>query len=320
LANLNSIPFDYVGRQKLGGTSAKYFFMKQLPIMLPETYEIQTNWSEGRSLAEWISARVVKLVYTSRELEPFAKSLGYMGNPIVFESALRQELRTELDAAFFHLYRLDRQDVEYILDTFPITKRKDEEKFGEYRTKVLVLKNFDLMGGVQPTAQIIEFPKEAFKRVRPTEGQRYRNCVPIWNLKAAAGGFSSSQEVEELEEWAELNTTKKLKPGMFVAQVVGRSMELSIPDGSWCMFSWPAAGSRNGRVLLVEHHDIHDPETGGSYTVKRYKSTKVSDGEGGWKHVEIRLEPDNKDFEPIVLTPKDEDEVRVVADWVEVLK
>jgi hypothetical protein len=37
-------------------------------------------------------------------------------------------------------------------------------------------------------------------------------------------------------------------------------------------------------VVLVEHRDIADPETGGSYTVKRYRSRKAAGAEG-WRHV-----------------------------------
>lgn len=114
------------------------------------------------------------------------------------------------------------------------------------------------------------------------------------------------------------NTRRRLQPGMFVAQVLGRSMELGIPDGAWCLFRAPVEGSRQGKIVLVEHRDIHDPETGGSYTVKRYRSRKAADAEG-WRHMEIRLEPENPEFAPIVLREADEGEVRMVAELVEVL-
>lgn len=320
LANLNSISLDYVARQKLGGTSAAYFIIKQLPLLSLDRYEEHKPWTNDKPMWQWLAEKVLELVYVTDELKPFARSLNYKGQPFKFDLEKRREIRAELDAAFFHLYEIEREDVDYILDTFPITKRKDEEKYrGEYRTKSLILKHYDAMTDLKTSAKIISFPIEPFKRVKPTEYEKYADCVPLTTLKAAAGTFSTVQEVEQLEEWAKIENSRKLRKGMFIAQVVGKSMEPTIPDGSWCLFSHPAAGSRDGRILLVQHHDIHDPETGGSYTIKRYKSTKVADDEGGWRHSEIRLEPDNKEFKPIVLKNSDEGEIQVIADFIKVL-
>ena len=157
-----------------------------------------------------------------------------------------------------------------------------------------------------------------FRRVTPQEEDKYRTCVPLLSLKAAAGAFGDVQTVEP-DGWAEIPVARKLRPGMFVAQVVGRSLEPRVPDGAWCLFRGPVEGSRQGRTVLVQHRDIQDPETGGSYTVKRYRSEKVSDGMGGWRHTEIRLVPENPEFAPIVLTEAREDEVHVVAELIEVL-
>jgi len=136
-------------------------------------------------------------------------------------------------------------------------------------------------------------------------------------LKAAAGAFGEARTIET-DEWVVPETTRRLEPGMFVAQVVGRSMEPRIPDGSWCLFRAPVAGSREGKIVLVEHRDVHDPETGGSYTVKRYRRKNIVDSDGHDRD-EIHLEPENPEFEPIVLRPHNSDEVRVVAELVEVL-
>ncbi|GIW56654.1 MAG: hypothetical protein KatS3mg082_3058 [Nitrospiraceae bacterium] len=156
-----------------------------------------------------------------------------------------------------------------------------------------------------------------FRRVTPSESDKFRTCVPLLTVKAAAGPFAESQAVEA-DEWVALDPPRRLRPGMFVAQVVGRSMEPLIPDGAWCLFRSPVLGSRQGKIVLVEHRDIHDPETGGSYTLKRYRSRKATNPDG-WRHVEIRLEPENPEFAPIVLQESDEGNVRVVAELVEVL-
>ncbi|HSV31457.1 MAG TPA: type I restriction endonuclease [Atribacteraceae bacterium] len=159
---------------------------------------------------------------------------------------------------------------------------------------------------------------EPFKRVLPAEEDKHRTCVPLFTLKAAAGSFGDAEAVEP-DGWVQPNIQRRLRPGMFVAQVIGRSMEPRIPDGAWCLFQSPVEGTRQGRIVLVQHRDIHDPETGGSYTVKRYESKKESDGDGGWRHTEIRLLPENPGFAPIILRQVHDDEFRVIAEVIEVL-
>jgi hypothetical protein len=123
----------------------------------------------------------------------------------------------------------------------------------------------------------------------------------------------------EPEAWVRPNTTKRLDKGMFVAQVVGRSMEPKIPDGAFCIFRTPVAGSRTGKTLLVQHRDIHDPETGGSYTVKEFDSSRIKGKEGESRTGTILLHPINREFEPIELTDVNEQEVQVIAELIEVL-
>ena len=137
-------------------------------------------------------------------------------------------------------------------------------------------------------------------------------------LQAAAGAFGTPQHVEELEsEWVSVDTAHRLRPGMFVAQVVGKSMEPSIPDGSYCLFRAPVEGTRHGKTVLVQLRDSADPETGERYTVKRYTSEKVGTDDS-WRHVKITLVPVNPAFAPIVLTGAEDAELQVVAELVEV--
>jgi type I restriction enzyme, R subunit len=160
-------------------------------------------------------------------------------------------------------------------------------------------------------------PAMPFERVTQAEAH-YPAAVPLVSLKVAAGGFSSPQELE-VEDWVRPKTTRSLKPGMFVAQVKGHSMEPLIPDGAWCLFASPVTGSRQGRIVLAQHRSIDDPETGGSYTVKRYRSEKVVAADGSWVHARISLEPLNPVFRAIVLENVGEGEVAVVAELAEVL-
>ena len=101
--------------------------------------------------------------------------------------------------------------------------------------------------------------------VRPTPGKCYVNCVPLVPLKAAAGYFGDPSSGIDLDlewGWVEVDTHRKLHPGMFVAQVVGKSMEPRIPDGAYCLFSAPVTGTRQGLTVVVQMLDDTDPETG----------------------------------------------------------
>jgi phage repressor protein C with HTH and peptisase S24 domain len=107
---------------------------------------------------------------------------------------------------------------------------------------------------------------------------------------------------------------------MFVARVQGDSMAPEIPDGAYCLFRPPRGASRQGRRLLVWHSGIADPHTGGQYTLKVYTSEKAPGGDEEWQHTRIDLKPLNPAHQPIVLSSADEGEVRVIAEFVEVLR
>ncbi|MEU5940266.1 hypothetical protein ABZ807_13965 [Micromonospora sp. NPDC047548] len=85
----------------------------------------------------------MELTYTSNDLSSYARDLGYDGPPFRWNPARRQLLRAELDAAYFHLYGIDRDDVDYIMETFKVLRQKDEAAHGEYRTKRLILEQYD---------------------------------------------------------------------------------------------------------------------------------------------------------------------------------
>jgi SOS-response transcriptional repressor LexA len=152
---------------------------------------------------------------------------------------------------------------------------------------------------------------------RPEE--RYVTCVPLVPLKAAAGAFGDPHHIEDDGfEWVSIESRQRLRPGMFVAQVSGKSMEPAIPDGACCLFRAPVAGTRQGKTVLVQLRDATDPETGQRYTVKRYESEKATRGDS-WRHERITLKPVNPDFAPLVLTDTVEGQVNVVAELLEVL-
>ena len=141
----------------------------------------------------------------------------------------------------------------------------------------------------------------------------FHTHLPKYSLLAAAGKFLENQEVTA-EGWIEAPEGLRLEPDMFLAEIAGHSMQPTIPDGSLCVFRYGVAGSREGRLVLVENL-----ETGGNnrYTVKRYKSTKV-ESEGAWRHSRIRLESLNPEYPSWDLDP-DEEKYRIIAEFVRVL-
>jgi hypothetical protein len=128
--------------------------VKQLPVLPPSTYT--------PALIDFIAPRVIELTYTARDLEPspatslprWAWRSGTPGSrkprradgtprPFVWDEERRFDLRCDLDALYFHLYDISRDDVDYIMETFPIVKRKDEAAYGSYRTKEVILRKYD---------------------------------------------------------------------------------------------------------------------------------------------------------------------------------
>jgi len=153
LVTVSSLAFDFVTRQKVGGTSLTYFYLKQLTVPRPDDLRASAQWGRsGRSL-EWFLDRATELIYTAWDLTDFAADLGYGGPPFRWDPERRFLLRCELDAAFFHLYGIDRDDVDYIMDTFPIVRRKDEAAHGEYRNKRVILEIYDAMAKAIETGE-----------------------------------------------------------------------------------------------------------------------------------------------------------------------
>ena len=118
--------------------------MEQLPV-LPRG-SLKSNKLSSLGLSEdWFINRVLELTYTAWDLEPFAKDCGYFGPPFRWDAERRFLLRCELDAAYFHLYGITRDDVDYIMETFPIVKRNDMKQYGDFRTKLMILDIYDRM-------------------------------------------------------------------------------------------------------------------------------------------------------------------------------
>jgi superfamily II DNA or RNA helicase/diadenosine tetraphosphate (Ap4A) HIT family hydrolase/HKD family nuclease len=148
----------------------------------------------------------------------------------------------------------------------------------------------------------------------PPASSRYVTHVPVYDLTVAAG-FWGPESVPEEIGWTETPGVK-IKPGMFVARLTGRSMEPLIPDGSWCLFRPCPAGSREGRIVLVQFSTVGTGENGGRFTVKKYHSEKTVTTDG-WRHERIQLLPVNREFEKIEIEPVNTDDLMIVGEYVQ---
>ena len=178
-ALLTSLACDFTARFKVGGTHLNFFVAEQIPVLPPEILGRSASWDSGESLRDWLLPRVLELTYTAWDLEPLAADCGWAGPPFLWDEDRRFLLRCELDAALFHLYLPAEEDgnwrparrsngcphdetpeqlaelkhrfptprdaIAYILDTFPIVRRKDEQRHGDYRTKRTILEIYDAM-------------------------------------------------------------------------------------------------------------------------------------------------------------------------------
>ncbi len=144
-ANLCSIPLDYAARQKVGGLHLKYNVFRQIPAFSPLLYGRTCPWQPSATVRDWIVTRVLELTYTAWDLKPFAEDCGDDGPPYAWHPERRFQLQSEIDAAFFHLYGISRDDTAYILDTFSVLERSERREHREYRTKRVVLETFDAL-------------------------------------------------------------------------------------------------------------------------------------------------------------------------------
>jgi len=163
LAGCNSYVFDFACRRRIVSRHLNFFVLKQLPMPAKIVFSKKALWADD-SYEDWIVKCAIELSYTCWDIGSFSKDCGYNGPPFVWDDERRFKIRAELDAAYFHLYLGTEQEwketgskelleyfstpraaVEYIMETFPIVKRKDGAKYGSYRTKELILEIYNKM-------------------------------------------------------------------------------------------------------------------------------------------------------------------------------
>ena len=239
----------------------------------------------------------------------------------------------------------DGREVLWVIETKgeirPNTKLKSEAaelwcqrmsttRYGSWRYLFVQQKRFEtaLAANVRSLAElseaVVHAPPERQLKIVPFEearrkAQMFKTLLPLYGLRAAAGYFGDGEAVEP-EGWIEADGVGRLDERMFVCRAVGRSMEPTIRDGDYLVFRAKPEGTRQGKIVLVQYRGPADPDTGGAFAVKRYRSKKKRSRDGGWRHASVTLSPTNPDYESVVFTEDDANDVKVVAEFVKVLR
>ncbi|SFL22635.1 Eco57I restriction-modification methylase domain-containing protein [Streptomyces pini] len=215
LANLSAFILDFAARQKVQGAHLTYTYVDQFPVLPPSVYDLSAPWTQGVPLADWVRPRVLELTYTSYEMAPWAKYLGDEGPPFVWDEERRFLIRAELDAAYFHLYGIERADVDLVMDSFRAFKNKKPALFED--TKKGIIRVYEAMAEGRPYMHPSLNPPPAqgprhppgtspLTRVRPVGGPPRRPAAPAKKRrrgKAApaqlSGGLFGLEEVEGMD-------------------------------------------------------------------------------------------------------------------------
>jgi hypothetical protein len=145
LANFNSFAYDFVARQKVGGLHLNFFIVEQLPTLPPDRYDEKCPWDKKQTLEKWISERVLKLTCTADDMRPLAEAAGFKEGVHKWNEIERQKLRAELDAAYFLLYGLEREEVDYVLDQFQGVVKEDKYHDRPGPTRSAILEAYDAL-------------------------------------------------------------------------------------------------------------------------------------------------------------------------------
>jgi len=311
----------------------------------PETYDIEfpdsdfrMRWNLDDHGSLWIempeSIREVGCIHTCQGLE-----LEYVGVIIGPDLVVRDgrvltdaSKRAGRDKTVHGLKRIRKQDPiradeladRVIKNTYRTLMTRGQRGCFIYCTDPETREYFRSF--VSPAAAIEDEPSKTWLSALPLEVldpnhvEPYVNAVPLYDLQVAAGAFAQQQTPDE-HTWVKLPPEFAPREGMFVAQVVGDSMNRRIPNGAWCLFRADPGGSRNGKIVVVQHRSIQDPEFGVGLTVKRYESTKMPADGDSWQHERIVLHPDStrEGYASIILEPDDAQDLRVVGELVAVL-
>ena len=152
LANFNACVLDFVARQKVQGQHLNSFIVEQLPIIPRNDYARRFG---PKTAEQIVRDDVLHLTYTAHDLDAFARDMGHDGPPFRWDPEDRLRRRARLDALFFLLYGLSREDAEYVMSTFPILREQEIAAHGRFRSRDLVLAYMAALEAGRPDAEVM---------------------------------------------------------------------------------------------------------------------------------------------------------------------
>ncbi len=144
--------------------------------------------------------------------------------------------------------------------------------------------------------------------------------IPLYNFYAAAGTFSELQSNYQFK-LIEAPDNIKDTSDYFAVKIIGESMNRIIPNGSICLFKIYSGGSRDGKILLIEYHDLQDPDYNSAFTIKTYSSEKKNTNEN-WYHTTIRLKPNsyNETYKDIIITEENAASMKIIGEFKSIIQ
>ncbi|GGB62916.1 hypothetical protein GCM10011316_38510 [Roseibium aquae] len=150
---LSSLVADYAVRQKTNAMT--FFVMEQAAVLSKESLSEPVTWL-GETASDWLLPRALELFYTNDELYALCEDLGRTHPPFFWNTERRSLIQAEIDAAMFHLYGLNREQADWVLDSFTVLRKYEERDHGEFRTKRLVLTAYDAMAEARASATVYQ--------------------------------------------------------------------------------------------------------------------------------------------------------------------
>ena len=276
------------------------------------------NWYEWAYKPEGI--KQVGCIYTAQGFE-FDYIGVIVGNDLRFNPSLGK-LYTDISATKDSTLRNNKEGFDdYVRNIYRVLMSRGMKGCYVYFCDPEVATYFQQM--------MLPVPKEEVKvqmaEIVPmvSQSEQYTTYLPVFSMKAACGYFGEGELVEE-DGWMRVEGMGKLNRNMFVVQASGHSMEPRIHDGDYCVFRANPAGSRNGKVVLVQHRNYYDDDSGGAYSIKKYSSTWGQDESGSYQHERIELIPLNNDYNTIVINREDieddEEPFIVIGEFIGVIQ
>ncbi len=278
------------------------------------------KWATDKSGMEQVGT-----VYTSQGFE-FDYIGVIFGNDLVYDEKKQEWITVPENSHDSMVKRNNKELIRHLKSVYRVLMSRAHKGVYVYFMDEATKRYFmSRLAGRPATKEKPEEPlyaDEFLKSLVPHNGledsKKFDGYIPVYSLQAVASGFGEAEHVETLG-WKKLDFHVRDGKNYFIAKVKGKSMEPTIPDDSYCLFRWEKGGSRNGLIVLVASSMVNDPENAQRFTIKRYKSEKEFFEDGTWRHKEIVLSPDNREFKDIVLEDIPPGDFKVIAEFVRII-